>query len=100
MSQINFSLKIGVVGIGTIGRTICKAVDEGTHGIRLAAIYDIHKERTNEFIPTLKNEPTVVEIDEMVDLVDLVVECASQKAVKSIAIPTLKRGKNIMIMSV
>lgn len=63
-------------------------------------MYDRHEGSVNEFQASLKHKPMVVKIDDMVDLVDLVVECASQQAVKGVAIPTLKNGKSIMIMSV
>jgi aspartate dehydrogenase len=92
-------IKIGVVGCGAIGSELCRAADE-MGNIQLVALIDRKEGYASDFASSLRSKPAVVGIDEMVEMVDLVVECASRSAVKSVAVPVLKRGKSIMIMSV
>ena len=94
-------LKIGVIGCGTIGIEICKAIDDGFIDVELYAIYD----RKNEHVLNLKSmlkktEPQVLDIVEMVKHVDLVVECASQRAVYEVVPTALHARCDLMIMSV
>ncbi len=99
-SEINM-FKIGVVGCGAIGAEICKAIDEGTMGVELYAIYD----RTDEHIAAVKAQlknadPQVLDIAEMAQHVDLIVEAASQVAVPEVASTALSAGCDVMIMSI
>jgi aspartate dehydrogenase len=94
-------LKIGVVGCGTIGTEICKAIDDGFIDVELYAIYDRKKEHASNLRSMLKRtEPQVLDIVEMVKLVDLVVECASQRAVYEVVPTALHARCDLMIMSV
>ncbi len=93
-------LKIGVIGCGAIGAEICKAIDAGVIGARLEAVYDRSTERCEKMIRTLKNKPAISGIDELIKSVDIVVECASQEAVREHGLNVLKNGKDLMIMSV
>jgi aspartate dehydrogenase len=93
-------MKIGIIGIGAIGKELCLAVDSGVINAELAAIYDRDIAMAMEFASKLKCKPKVLKLEEMLEIVDLIVEAASQAAVREIAIPALKKGKNIMLMSV
>jgi aspartate dehydrogenase len=94
-------LKIGVVGCGTIGTDICKAIDDGFVDVELYAIYDRNKRHISNLKSVLKNtEPQVLDIVEMVKHVDLVVECASQRAVYEVVPAALHARCDLMIMSV
>jgi aspartate dehydrogenase len=94
-------LRIGVIGCGTIGKGICKAIDDGTVKAELVAVYDRNtcdaeklKEQFN------KCKPEFMEIAEMVQNVDLLVECASQEAVYDIVPLALISKCDVMILSV
>ena len=94
-------LKIGLVGCGTIGTEICKAIDDGSIDVELYAIYDRKKEHVSNLKSILKKtEPQVLDIVEMVKNVDLVVECASQRAVYEVVPTALHSRCDLMIMSV
>ncbi|MEM2925170.1 MAG: aspartate dehydrogenase [Methanocellales archaeon] len=92
-------MKIGIVGIGAIGKELCLAIDSGVINAELAAIYDRDIAMAEGFASKLKSKPRVLKLQEMLDCVDLIVEAASQAAVREIAIPALKKGKDILIMS-
>ncbi|MBW6470759.1 MAG: aspartate dehydrogenase [Methanosarcinaceae archaeon] len=93
--------KIGVVGCGAIGTEICKAIDEGSMGVELYAVYDRNNENTAAVKAQLKNAtPHVLDISDMVQHVDLIVEAASQAAVPEVALTALNAGCDVMIMSI
>ncbi|MDI6639247.1 MAG: aspartate dehydrogenase [Methanocellales archaeon] len=93
-------IKIGIVGCGTIGKEICRAVDQGIIDAQLVALVDRKPESALKFASSLRSPPKVMSAAELIDAVDLVVECASQAAVREVAPPALKKGKDVMIMSV
>jgi len=94
-------LKIGVVGCGTIGSEICKAIDDGSIDVELYAIYDRTEEHVSDLKSLLKNtDPQVLDLVEMVKHVDLVVECASQRAAYEVVPTALHARCDVMIMSV
>ena len=94
-------LRIGLIGCGTIGSSICKAIDDGTIEAELTAIYDRHIDDVEKLLSTLKSsKPQVLEAAEMVKKVDLLVECASQKAVYEIIPTALHAHCDVMIMSI
>ena len=93
-------IRIGIVGCGAIGKEICRAVDQGIINVKLVAVADRKPREACEFAASLRSPPQVMNALELIETVDLVVECASQKAVIEIVPPALKNGKDVMIMSV
>ncbi len=92
-------MRIGIVGIGAIGKELCTAIDSGTIKVELAAIYDRDEVMAERFASRLKSKPVVLKPDRMLEVIDFLVEAASQKAVREIAIPALEMRKSVMIMS-
>jgi aspartate dehydrogenase len=105
-------LRVGVVGCGAIGSAICRAIDtdevdgrELDLGMELEVLIDAHLERIERLSKSLSKKPDITKSDSTelagaLEEVDLVIECASQAAVREFIIPALKRGKDVMIMSV
>ncbi|WP_292466342.1 aspartate dehydrogenase [Methanolobus sp.] len=94
-------LKIGLIGCGTIGTSICQAIDDGTIEAELFAIYDRNMDDVNKLISILKNSnPRFMETAAMIKEIDLLVECASQEAVYEIIPAALHARCDVMIMSV
>jgi len=94
--------KIGLLGCGAIGTQIALAIDEGKIPATLTHIYDDSKEKSSTLIEKLKNKPEIVENSHLLssNSVDIVVEAASQDAVKDAALSILQNKKDLMIMSV
>ncbi len=89
------------MGCGAIGGEICKAFDRGIINATLTALSDRNLGSAQELANSLENvKPKAMSTPELIDVVDLVVECASQSAVREVAIPALKKGKDVMIMSI
>ncbi len=94
--------KIALLGCGAIGSQIALAIDAGKIPANLTQIYDQSKEAAEKLVSKLKNKPTIVENSHLLSSgpVDLVVEAASQQAVKDVALSVLQNKKDLMIMSV
>ena len=92
-------LRIGVFGCGAIGSAICRAIDEGTIDADLVAICDRDPE-IERFRDLLASHPEAMNIRRMAECVDIVVEAASQQALRRIAPAVLSAGCDLMIMSV
>ncbi|WP_094227276.1 aspartate dehydrogenase [Methanolobus psychrotolerans] len=94
-------LKIGLIGCGTIGTSICKAIDDGTIEAELFSIYDRNMDDVNRLLSTLKrSRPQVMEAATMITEIDILVECASQEAVYEVIPAALHAHCDVMIMSV
>jgi aspartate dehydrogenase len=94
--------KIGLLGCGVIGTQIALAIDSGKIPVQLTQIYDQSKESSESLVSKLKNKPTIVENSHLLSSgqVDLIVEAASQQAVKDVALSVIQNKKDLMIMSV
>lgn len=93
---------IALLGCGAIGTQIAIAIDSGKIPGRLTQIYDSEKSRAETMVAKLKHKPVIVENFHLLSSgpVDIVVEAASQQAVKDVALSVLQNRKDIMIMSV
>ncbi len=94
--------KIALLGCGAIGTQIALAIDSGKIPAQLTQIYDKSKEAAEKLVSKLNNKPLIVENFHLLSTgpVDLVVETASQQAVKDVALSVLQNKKDLMIMSV
>lgn len=93
-------LKIGLLGVGAIGRTIATALDQKQIKAELVAISDQDAARAAELSAELSSHPPVVSIGGMIERSDLAVEAASQVALAEFVPIALARGRDMLIMSV
>ena len=92
-------MKVGIIGCGAIANIMTNFAVEGKLGVDLKYFYDRDIERAENL--ALQVDGTVaLEIEDMLDKVDLVIEAASPQAVAEIVPKILKRGKNVLIMSI
>lgn len=95
---------VGLIGCGAIGTVLAHAMDEGRAGdARLVAVYDLMLEKSRELVNGLTSKPKIAEtLEKLLEYrdIDLIVEAASQGAVRQYASRVLRAGKNLMIMSV
>ncbi len=96
-------VRIGLIGCGAIGNEIAKAIDEGLiPNATLKAVLDKDPQSAKTLNTQLKKKIKVVKtINQLLKTgVDLVVEAASQQAVKEYAKKILKSRKDLLILSV
>jgi len=94
--------KIGLLGCGAIGTQIALAIDSGKIPAILTHVYDDSKDTSSRLVQKLKNKPEIVSNSHLLSSnpVDIIVEAASQNAVRDVALSVLQNKRDLMIMSV
>jgi len=93
-------MRVGIVGLGTVGRDLCQAIDRGEVDVQLVAVNTRDHERARPFLEALQHQPPLRSLDELIVCSDLVIEAATQVALETIAPLTLGQGKDLMVLSV
>ena len=95
---------VAIIGCGAIGTVLARSIDEGRAGAtKLVALYDLNVDRAKRLAEKLKSKPKVArEFRELLEdpSIGLIVEAASQEAVRQYALDVLRAGKSLMVMSV
>lgn len=91
---------IGIVGCGAIGTILAKAIEKDIRQVTITALNDIEIDHAKNLKKTLKSNPKTTTLDELIDRSDIIIECAHKNSVKEVASKTLKKKKDILIMSV
>ena len=85
-------LKIGIVGMGVIGHRVADAVTRGIPGTALVGV-SVRKPATAAGFP-------VMPLDALIERSDLIVEAATQAALREFGPAVLAAGKHLMVLSV
>ncbi len=95
--------RVAIIGCGAIGSELAKAIDCGVINAELIALYDVCRERCELLLRELKqSKPVIVKsVDELLALKpEIVVEAASQGAVREYGEKVLRSGSTLLVMSV
>ncbi len=93
------NIRVGIAGLGAVGKCIAARLDAGIPGLTLAAIAVRDVAAARERV-TLKSPCVFTDIAGLEPLCDIVVECAPSALLPDIAAPMLLAGKNVMVLSV
>ncbi|OQX18458.1 MAG: aspartate dehydrogenase [Candidatus Altiarchaeales archaeon A3] len=95
-------LNLGIIGCGNIGRTIIRAIYEGKIDCKIIGVFDANKDGYNALSDEIKKQIKFFDnFDKFIEAnTNLILEAASQQAVKEYAVGVLKHDKNLMLMSV
>jgi aspartate dehydrogenase len=93
-------LKIGILGLGAIGRAIAMALDKREVEAELVALADQDHARAEALSSELSSHPAVVCTSKMIKRCDLAVEAASQAALAEFVPKALAHSRDMLIMSV
>jgi len=93
-------LRVGILGVGSIGRTLATALDAKRIDAELVGITDQEPSRAEAVAAELASRPRVVSLHELLQRADLVVEAASQSALLDFVPKALAAGRDMLIMSV
>jgi aspartate dehydrogenase len=99
-SVTHSSQRVAVVGLGPIGTKVVEALDRGIDGLVLGAVSVSDPVKHQRFLAGLKRPPAVLPIEDLVNVADMVIECAPAKLVRSIVAPFVSRGKIAVVLSV
>jgi len=90
---------VGIVGCGAIANIITNYALEGKLGVDLKYFYDRDVERAENLASQLEGT-AVLKIEDMLEHVDMVIEAAAPMAVAEVVPKIIKKGKNVIIMSI
>ncbi len=95
-------LNLGIIGCGNIGRTIIRAIYEGKIDCKVIGVFDANKDGYNALSDEIKRQLKFFDdFDKFIkEDANLILEAASQQAVKEYAVNVLNHDKNLMLMSV
>lgn len=93
-------LKIGIIGCGTIGSELARAIEtDFKNKAKIVGLCDLIEEKALSLAKSLKTKPSIVSIEKLIILSDLVIEAASVKISAEIVKKSLSASKDIMVMS-
>jgi aspartate dehydrogenase len=92
--------RIGVVGLGVIGRAVARAVADGLPGCVFAGGTSRDEAKGKAFLATLPGAPPYLTPPALIEASDLVVEAATQAALREFGPAVLAAGKHLMVLSV
>lgn len=91
--------RIGIIGCGTIGKTICAAIARGETGGTLAGVADVSFDLAAGAVRELGLDAPVLTAEELAERCDLLVEATSKAAAGPILEIALAKGRDIMLLS-
>src|ERR671917_1181011 len=94
---------VGLMGCGTIGAHLAMAIDSGSvANASLTSLFDIVEGNARDLQTRLKSKPKFYHnFDRFVNPpADIIIEAASQQAVKNFGKRIIESGKDLMVMSV
>ncbi|MEM2282144.1 MAG: aspartate dehydrogenase [Candidatus Hadarchaeales archaeon] len=96
-------MRVALLGCGAIGSEVARGIDEGKAGaVELLWVYDKTPEKALKLSASLRSRPRPAEsVDQILQdrWVELVVETASQEAVREFSLKVLEAGKDLLILS-
>lgn len=91
--------RVAIAGLGTIGRALARAIDDGMPGIALGAVAARDAGKAQAWLDAEGIDCPVVALAAMPDHADLAVECAPAALIADICRPMLEAGKQVMVLS-
>ena len=92
-------MNVGIIGCGAIANIIASRIVPENNGIKIRYFFDKDIERA-ENLASFAGGVAVIELEDMLNDVDLVLECASPASVKSLAPVILEKGIDMIVMSI
>jgi aspartate dehydrogenase len=94
-------LKLGIAGLGAIGKAVARAIDAGAvPGIRLAAASVRDQAKAQDAIGGFSAPPRLVGLAALAEAADIVVECLPAQHFTAVAGPAIERGRIFVPLSV
>lgn|SRR3989442_456789 len=97
--EVDKTRNVGVVGIGAIGRAVCRALDAGIPGLKLAGALARDRPAAERFLGGLVTAPPFLPLDDLIAACDLVVEASTQAHLQEIAPRALAAGRDLVVLS-
>ena len=92
-------LRVGIGGLGAIGLPLARRLDQGLHGLELAAVAARDRAGAAAKIAGFARPVPVVSLADLAAQADIVVECAPAAAFAEIAEPAIEAGRIFVTVS-
>ncbi len=90
---------VGVLGLGVIGRAVCRALDSGLPGLRLAGALARDRARAEAFLHELPAAPPWLPLADLVAASDILVEASTRAHLEEAAPVVLGAGRDLVVLS-
>jgi len=100
MSESSSVLRVGIFGLGTIGRAVAARLDDGIEGLQLVAITSRDVQKASSAMAHFREPVPVVDSVELCERADVVVECAPAAVFREIAQAAIERARIFVPLSV
>ena len=95
----NIMLSVGIIGLGTIGSVVAKALDSGIAGMTLVAVASGRRDKAMANLANLSSPVDLTTIDEVSKRCEIVVDCAPKSVFRDIAVAAFARGRTLVTVS-
>ena len=93
-------MRVGIVGLGSIGRTVARNLHEGKiPNASFAGASGRDRSKAEAFLKEIGCKAPLVTIEALAADADIVVECAPPAVLAEVAAPVLTAGKKLMVLS-
>ncbi len=92
-------MKVGIAGLGTIGKPVAAALYRGIEGLELAAVCSGDTDKAKRNLAAMGEPVPVVGPEELAEICDVIVECVPKAVFRSIAEPALRKGRILITVS-
>src|SRR5262245_48354650 len=99
MDRRDLMTRVGIAGLGAIGRVLARRLHDGIPGLTLACASVGDRAKAQAWLDQQGIACPLVELDAMPDHADLAVECAPSAIIEDICRPMLEAGKAVMVLS-
>ena len=93
------SIRIGIAGLGAIGRKVARELANGIPGLTLSGIATGDKAKAQAWLDREGIACPLIALNELPDHADLALECAPAAILGDICLPMLNAGKRVMVLS-
>ncbi|MDH3644055.1 MAG: aspartate dehydrogenase [Gammaproteobacteria bacterium] len=100
MGDSETPLRVGIFGLGTIGRAVAARLDQGIAGLQLVAVTSRDMHKAADAMTQFREPVPVVDSTELCERADVIVECAPATAFREIAEAALRRARIFVPLSV
>ena len=92
-------LTVAIAGLGAIGLTLARRLDQGIEGLRLTAVAARDHAKAEGNMATLSHAPPLVALAELAERAEVVVECAPAACFRELAEAAVERGRILVTVS-
>src|SRR5699024_10066969 len=95
----NKTARVAIGGMGPVGRTIAKKIDEGFAPYELTAVSVRRPDRLEPFLEGFHSKPEIVALGDLAENADIDIECARAAVFEEHGQPVLVAGKDLIVLS-